>query len=115
MGLVQARVTLGDMKSGLVQARVTLGDIKSTSLSAGKTCPDIACGGNSPAEPRKECYPGAERIEPGRFSISRRLVGSLCGVEGRSGPCDHIHPLGATVMPKGVCLAIGLNDFDRCS
>jgi len=42
---------------GLVQTRVTLGDVKATRLSAGRTCPGITCGGNSPAAPRRKCYP----------------------------------------------------------
>jgi serine/threonine protein kinase len=53
-------------KFGLVQTRVTLGGVKRWATLAGRSCSAIIYGRNNAAVHRKKCYPGSERLEPGR-------------------------------------------------
>jgi hypothetical protein len=69
---------------GLVQTRVTLGGVKRWATLAGRSCSAIIYGRNNAAVHRKKCYPGSERLEPGR---------GLC----RLGPC------GLEAIPWVVC------------
>src|SRR5262249_51143782 len=61
-------------KFGLVQTWVTLGGVKPWATSAAKSFSAIAYGQTNPAIDREKCYPGSERLEPGRKFLRDRAV-----------------------------------------